>query len=184
MDIYVYIKKIKCIPRANYKKMEQYFFDRIVFLMYSRLFDYNYVIEDWRNIILNLDNLSKHFKPLLGHIIHRELRNFGRYPSFYFYFDQLKALEIWNYWNHTNIAIPFNGIIPKGEIGINPALPDLNFEVYNTEVNQVSKDTIYLNPKKKLDLLYLPRLVDLKFITLRNKNYENQEKRLNASIEF
>lgn len=169
-EIQNYIKKEKCAIDINSDEIQEYFFNRITFLLYDRFWNNNSAINDWRKLLLTFDNLAVHFKPLLGHIIHRELRNFGRYPNFYYYFDQLKALEVWNYWNHLNIAVPFNGLIPKGEVGINPAFPDLKFEMYKTDVRQKS-DEIFITPKEKITAQLVPRLVDLKFTNLRNKHY-------------
>lgn len=175
-EIFQYLLDQKCISNLNYKEVENYFFDRISILLYTRLWNHNVVVEDWRKLILTFNNLVEFFKPLLGHIIHRELRNFGRYPNFYYYFDQLKALEAWNYWNHANIVVPFNGIMPKGEIGINPAFPDLEFEIHETEVHQKNTDEIFITPKNKIEVQLVPRLIDLKFTTLRNKHHEEKNK--------
>jgi hypothetical protein len=124
---------------------------------------------NWENFEWNFDNLLELVGPLTGHLLHRELRNFGRYPSLYFYFDQSKALQIWNYWNHMDVTIPFNGIIPKGEVGLNPAYPDLNYQVYlgkvikKNGITKIVKDIL-------LDISIEPRLVDLRYTTMRNKS--------------
>jgi len=175
-DIYKYLNKLKCINKISYENVEQYFFNRLSFLLYARLWNYNNIVNDWQKPILTFDNLSKYFRPLLGHTIHRELRNFGRYPNFYYYFDQLKALKVWNYWNHNNIVVPFNGVMPKGETGINPAFPDLEFEVFKTCVHKVNEDEIFLTPKTRIEIQLVPRLIDLKFTTLRNKYYDEKNK--------
>ena len=123
-----------------------------------------------------MDSLSEHFKPLLGHIIHRELRNFGRYPNFYYYFDQVKALEVWNYWNYSNIITPFNGVIPKGELGINPAFPNLEYNIYKNKIVEEGGEC-FVDVKEKIKVDLVPRLVDLKFTTLRNKQHDNKKSR-------
>ena len=171
-EIYKYLKNKKAIKSLNYKQVEQFFFEKITLLLFTRLWSGDMVVKDWRKIALNFNSLVEYFKPLIGHTIHRELRNFGRYPNFYYYFDQLKALTVWNYWNHSNIAIPFNGIIPKGEIGINPAFPDLNLEFFETDVHAENNDELYVSPKNKINVDFVPRLIDLKFTTLRSKNNE------------
>lgn len=171
-EIFKYLVNQKCIDKVDYNEIEKFFFDRITLLLYTRLWNHNLVVKDWRKIALTFNGLEECFKPLLGHIIHRELRSFGRYPNFYYYFDQLKALEIWNYWNHTNIVIPFNGIAPKGEIGINPAFPNLDFEVFQTKIYKENIDEIFISPVNKINVQLTPRLIDLKFTTLRNKYHE------------
>jgi len=58
---------------------------------------------DWKNFEWNFDNIMDKVGNLAGHLIHRELRNYCRYPSLYYYFDQTKALQIRNYWNHMEL---------------------------------------------------------------------------------
>lgn len=111
--------------------------------------------------------LSLQLGPLLGHLVHRELRNLGRYPDFYFYYDQQKALKIWNYWNHIGILTLFNGVIPKGEMGPNPAHPDLEYRVFEGRVHE-ERGEHYLVPKRRLDVRIRPRLGDLKFTFMRD----------------
>ena len=120
------MKERKIIKNLEYRHFSKYITDRLLILTMSRLLKNTGNIE-WKDFEWNFNNLLDCTSPLVGHLIHRELRNFGRYPSLYFYFDQTKALQIWNYWNHMDIVIPFNGILPKGEIGINPAYPDLQY---------------------------------------------------------
>jgi hypothetical protein len=73
-----------------------------------------------------------------------------------------------------NIAIPFNGIIPKGEVGINPAHPNLCYRTYSTKVIR-ENGYMYLDLKKELELEIVPKLVDPKFISMRNKYEDNRK---------
>lgn len=171
--IFEYLKNKESIKSLNYNELKKFFFDKLTILLFTKFWN-KIIIDDWRTLTLDFKNLDIYFGPLLGHIIHRELRNFGRYPNFYYYFDQLKALSIWNYWNYLNIAIPFNGLIPKGEIGINPAFPNLKTEVYKTEIIQSDDDDLYLILKDKVKIDFVPRLVDLRFTILRNKDHEQR----------
>ena len=107
--------------------------------------------------------------PLVGHLVHRELRNFGRFPDFYFYFDQFKALQIWNYWNHMGITIPFNGFFPKGEVGINPAYPNLKYHIYRAEISRENSSFMYVTKGEELEINIVPRLVHLRFATMRKR---------------
>lgn len=116
----------------------------------------------------NLESMAGVLKPLLGHTIHRELRSFQRYRDFYFYYDQMKALQAWNYWNHMGVAVPFNGVFPKGEVGINPANPELAVRSFRCQVSD-GADGLYAEPVEELDLRFAPRLVDLKYTLMRNK---------------
>ncbi|RJR24753.1 hypothetical protein C4578_02430 [Candidatus Microgenomates bacterium] len=169
-----YINKKGIINNFDRNKMLRYLAKRLAFLTNARLFSRDAKLMNWECLRWDFEELSREMKPLLGHLIHRELRTFGRYPYFYFYYDQYKALEIWNYWNHMNIAIPFNGIIPKGEVGINPAHPNLCYRTYSTKVIR-ENGYMYLDLKKELELEIVPKLVDPKFISMRNKYEDNRK---------
>ncbi|MFK0194250.1 hypothetical protein [Kitasatospora sp. NPDC090308] len=144
-----------------------YLTDRISHLVAARLFTPGQTPDRWRHTKWEFDGLAAQLGPLLGHLIHRELRTFGRSPDFYFYFDQVKALQAWNYWNHLDIPAPFNGTIPKGEIGINPAYPDLRYRVWRAEADEAGN----LHPTEQLDLTVTPRLVDLRSTLMRNNQW-------------
>jgi hypothetical protein len=114
--------------------------------------------------------------PLAGHILHREIRKYERYSDFYFFFDQIKALEVWNYWNKMGIVVPFNGVIPKGEMGINPAYVDkVCYQFYECEGLVESNDFYYVKKGKPLDVQIIPRLVDYKCSFMRARNNSRYE---------
>lgn len=161
-----YLSESGLFEKFSRAHFERYAIDRLIYLTNSRLFDLDKNIIDWYRFEWNFKNLVLNAGKLAGHLLHRELRNFGRYPSFYFYFDQTKALQAWNYWNHMDVRIPFNGVFPKGEAGINPAYPDLNYKVHLGKVS-VGNGFSYVEPVKKLDLIIEPHLVDLKFTQMR-----------------
>jgi hypothetical protein len=167
-DAIDYVSQQKIITNFDEKHLLNYLARRLSFLTNARLFSEDSKLINWEKLRWDFGSLVETCKPLLGHLVHRELRTFGRYPYFYFYFDQHKALEIWNYWNHMNIAIPFNGIIPKGEVGINPAHPSLKYKTYSTKIVHDS-GYMFLEPVKELDLDVVPKLVDPKFTTMRNR---------------
>ncbi|MFE6273516.1 hypothetical protein ACFVQ9_32560 [Streptomyces goshikiensis] len=154
-------------PSLDARHAHSYLTERISHLVAARLFTPGQVPEAWHRTRWEFDSLSTQLGPLLGHLIHRELRTFGRYPDFYFYFDQHKALQAWNYWNHMDIITPFNGTIPKGEIGINPAYPDLEYRVWRAEQDETGR----LQPAEELDLTIAPRLVDIKYTLMRNNQW-------------
>ncbi|MFD8379074.1 hypothetical protein ACFV2X_11130 [Streptomyces sp. NPDC059679] len=154
-------------PTIDTTHASVYLVERISYLVVARLFTSGQVPEVWRHTRWEFESISIQLGPLLGHLIHRELRTFGRYPDFYFYFDQYKALQAWNYWNHMDIVAPFNGTIPKGEIGINPAYPNLNYRVWRAEQD----DTGHLHPDEQLSLTIAPRLVDIKYTLMRNNQW-------------
>ncbi|RKT04593.1 hypothetical protein BX286_2553 [Streptomyces sp. 3211.6] len=154
-------------PGIDVRHARSYLTERISHLVAVRLFTPGQVPEAWHRTRWEFDSLSTQLGPLLGHLIHRELRTFGRYPDFYFYFDQHKALQAWNYWNHMDIITPFNGTVPKGEIGINPAYPDLAYRVWRAEQD----DSGHLQPAEELNLTIAPRLVDIKYTLMRNNQW-------------
>ncbi|MFJ4738194.1 hypothetical protein [Streptomyces sp. NPDC088775] len=154
-------------PGLDAAHARAYLTGRISHLVAARLFTPGQIPEAWHHTRWEFDSLSTQLGPLLGHLIHRELRTFGRYPDFYFYFDQHKALQAWNYWNHMDIIAPFNGTIPKGEIGINPAYPDLDYRVWRA----AQDDNGRLHPTEELTLTIAPRLVDIKYTLMRNNQW-------------
>lgn len=170
-EVVEHLLKNKVFENLNQGEMEEYLSQRLIFLTNARMFNKGSGLIDWENIAWDFDGLSKVMKPLIGHLIHRELRSFGRYPDFYFYFDQLKALRIWNYWNQINLVIPFNGIVPKGEVGINPAFPELKYKSFLAKYYSIEGKG-YLEPGEELRLNIIPRLVDPRF-TAMGENKKN-----------
>jgi len=157
------------LANVDIQHLRDYVKERMVFLVCSRLLTAHVRLQDWHKITWEFDELVNYAGPLLGHLAHRELRNFGRYPDFYFYFDQYKALQIWNYWNHMDIMLPFNGVIPKGELGINPAYPKLRYNIYEGKIIH-DAGTLMVEPGKQLNLAMVPRLIDLKYNFMRTTN--------------
>ncbi|GAA1184594.1 hypothetical protein F4556_006225 [Kitasatospora gansuensis] len=100
---------------------------------------------------------------LLGQLVFREMRIVDRYPELYLAFEQAKALEAWAYWNTEGIPTPFNGTIPKGEIGINPAYPRSRCTVWTTETCERN----LLHPVEQLEVAFLPRLAELSMTAMR-----------------
>lgn len=169
-----YISSKKIFSNFSEKEMGRYLTNRLVFLVNSRLFKGDDQPIDWRDVRWDFDSLSDKASQLLGHLIHREFRNFGRYPDFYFYFDQFKALQVWNYWNHMDILIPFNGFIPKGETGLNPAWPDLDYKIYSSKTIEDASGEVYFEPGEVLNVSVVPRLVNIKYTTMRSRDKQGR----------
>jgi len=165
----IYLEQSKIFTNFDSKHFKDWLCRRLIYLTNARLIDGSGGETDWRRICWDFDNLAKYVRPLLGHLIHRELRNFGRYPSFYFYFDQTKALQVWNYWNHMDIEIPFNGVIPKGEVGINPAFPNLTYKVFKCKYYAENSGFRYLEPVKELKIDIETKLVNLRYSGMHSK---------------
>ncbi|PYC70042.1 hypothetical protein C7C46_27710 [Streptomyces tateyamensis] len=111
----------------------------------------------------DFDTLSATAPHLLGQLIFREMRIINRYPQLYLAFEQAKALEAWDYWNTEGIPTPFNGTIPKGEIGINPAYPHSRHAVWTAETCKRG----LLHPLERLDVTFLPSLAELGMTAMR-----------------
>lgn len=155
---YVTQKESEGSLKIDLDNMLTYVAERVVYWINTRFLSKPGSSVNWLDSALNFDSLSEVVAPLIGHSIHRQLRAQDRYKDFYFYFDHTKALQIWNYWNKANIAIPFNGVFPKGEIGINPAYTNMKYRVYLAEA---AGDKSYIHPIEELQLEITPRLVDL-----------------------
>lgn len=168
-EVKKYIIKNKLVDSINDFELD--FFDQL-FIFLSDILDINnseniqFLKKD---LTKKIDQYPNHYHSLIGHMIHRELRDFKRYPDFYFYFDQIKALDMWNYWNKNDILIPYNGIIPKGEIGLNPAyLENLEYEVYEGIDYKVIDDFAYVKLGKKKNIKIAKKLVENKYTMMRN----------------
>ncbi|WP_331755414.1 hypothetical protein OG936_39495 (plasmid) [Streptomyces sp. NBC_00846] len=91
------------------------------------------------------------------------MRILQRYPHLYLALEQAKALRAWSYWDHHQIATPFNGFLPKGEIGVNPAYPAARCTVWLAETCERG----LLHPVDELDVAFVPRLADLGMTAMR-----------------
>ncbi|MEU2600920.1 hypothetical protein ABZ669_27895 [Streptomyces hirsutus] len=110
----------------------------------------------------DFDNLAEAAPSLLGQTLFREMRILQRYPQLYLAFEQAKALQAWNYWNHHQIRAPFNGFLPKGEIGVNPAYP-ADCTVWLAETCERG----LIHPVDELDVAFVPRMADLGMTAMR-----------------
>lgn len=163
-----YIKKKGFISNFRKDHFSDYISKKIVSLVNDVLVSAGQHKNVIKNKTWSTERMSELFKPLMGHLIHRELRSFGRFPDFYFYYDQLKALQIWNFWNHMGIIVPFNGVFPKAEIGINPANQELSFRAFRCR-NYKKDGFLFAEPIEELQLHFVPKLVELKHTLMRNK---------------
>ncbi|MGW6504298.1 hypothetical protein [Nonomuraea angiospora] len=94
---------------------------------------------------------------LLGQMVFRLLRTSPRYPQLFPIFEQAKATAASAYWNAQKIPTPFNGVTPKGEIGLNLAWPT-GARTWTAETCQRG----LLHPTEELALTFVPRLADLR----------------------
>ncbi|MFE9933571.1 hypothetical protein [Streptomyces sp. NPDC005533] len=102
----------------------------------------------------DLDTLQKAAPGLIGQMIFREIRYMTRYSLLYHCFEKSKALEAWEYWIGEGIPTPFNGLLPKGEIGIHPVYPRSSVRVWTAE--QDGKG--HLHPVEEVMAVVTPHL--------------------------
>ena len=157
-----YIKQEKIISQFNQDRISNHLINRLIFLINSRLLNADHPLINLHRLERNFDGIAEVASPLLGHVIYRESINFNKH----FDLDQLEAIQVWDYWNHIEVAIPFNGFIQKGESGINPAYPNLKYQIYSG-VTDTHSGNLYLMPNKKLDVKIIPQLVNKKHIAMR-----------------
>ncbi|MET7622285.1 hypothetical protein [Streptomyces sp. NPDC005408] len=137
--------------------------DRLSHLFTAIALDPHQDARDFTFRDADFDVLAKTAPSLLGQAIFREMRILERYPQLYLAFEQAKALQAWNYWNENGIATPFNGFLPKGEIGVNPAFPGDEVAVWRAQACEQG----LLHPVEQLDVTFVPRLADLGMTAMR-----------------
>ncbi len=101
--------------------------------------------------------LARDAPGLLGQMLFRLMRTSPRYPQLFPIFEQAKATGISAYWNAETIPVPFNGVVPKGEVGVNLAWPG-RARIWVAEPCHRG----LLHPIEELDLTFVPRLADLR----------------------
>ena len=102
----------------------------------------------------DLDTILEAAPGLIGQIVFREIRYMARYAQLYHCFEKAKALEAWAYWNSEGIPTPFNGTLPKGEIGIHPVYPRAPVRVWTAERDGKG----YLHPTEEVQAVFTPHL--------------------------
>ncbi|MFE9846561.1 hypothetical protein [Streptomyces goshikiensis] len=112
----------------------------------------------FRSAGADFDTLADAAPLLAGQLVFREMRTLPRYPALFPVFEQAKATSVYAYWNRQEIAVPFNGVLPKGEIGLNLAFPRARVFVWVAETCERG----LLHPTEELNLLPVPRLADLR----------------------
>ncbi|MEU6331542.1 hypothetical protein ABZ851_30325 [Streptomyces sp. NPDC047049] len=112
----------------------------------------------FRDATGDFDSLAAAAPHLAGQLVFREMRTLPRYPALFPVFEQAKATSVYDYWNRQEIAAPFNGVLPKGEIGLNLAFPRAACTAWVAETCERG----LLHPTEQLDLLPIPRLADLR----------------------
>lgn len=141
----------------------QYTRDRLSHLFTALALDHGQDATTFTFHEQDFDSLAQATPSLLGQTLFREMRILQRYPQLYLAFEQAKALRAWNYWNVHQIATPFNGFLPKGEIGVNPAYPAAGCTVWLAETCERG----LIHPVDELDVAFVPRMADLGMTAMR-----------------
>ncbi|KUO00033.1 hypothetical protein [Streptomyces caeruleatus] len=102
----------------------------------------------------DLNTLRQVAPGLIGQMVFREIRYMPRYKQLYHCFEKAKALEAWDYWNHEGIPTPFNGILPKGEIGIHPVYPRSAVRAWTAQQDRKG----LLHPVQEVNAVLTPHL--------------------------
>jgi hypothetical protein len=111
----------------------------------------------------DFDTLADQVPGLVGQLVFRHIRVMPRYPQLYLAFEQDKALSLWGYWNQRGVTVPFNGHMPKGEVGVNTGHPNLNLRAWTSRLDTNGN----LHPDEELSLTPVPRLADLALTAMR-----------------
>ncbi len=104
----------------------------------------------------DFDDLAEAAPRLLGQLLFRELRAHPRYPQLFPLIEQAKAHGVYAYWNSRRITAPYNGFLPKGEIGVNLATP-APVALWTARTCERG----LLHPQEQIDAALHPRLADL-----------------------
>lgn len=113
-------------------------------------------------------DLAEYLPNLVGHSIDRSVRQLKELRDFTHKYDKHKAEQVWQYWNEKKIAFPFNGIIPKGEVGINPTA-SLKHRVYAAKATMHGKD-LHLERGVGLPLKIVPEFLSASHAFMGIKN--------------
>lgn len=99
---------------------------------------------------LTFDSINKTHPSFSGHIIHRNINNVHQ-------FESEMAILLWGNWNSDKILLPIYSMIPKGEIGLNPAYNNLKYDIHEAKLHE-STDKLILG--RKLDVLIVPSIIN------------------------
>lgn len=113
----------------------------------------------------NFDDLRANHPSLAGHMIRTEIALSPELREVGYIYDKLRAKKIRNFWTANNILLPYNAIIPKGEVGINPSYKGLKYKINDVTYDKISRRIKIgdeLNVRLATDLIN-PSLSTLRF---------------------
>jgi len=106
----------------------------------------------------NLEDALELSPGLVGHIAYRE------WPDKFTWESRL-AEAMWYFWNRRQTAVVPYGIMPKGEIGVNPGLAP---EHYNVFLMSLHSTPPIIRKETKVDVTMTTRLSNAAWTTLRS----------------
>ncbi len=106
---------------------------------------------------LTFDSILENNPELIGHLFHKTVREIPNLAQQHFLYEEIKAEVIWNEWNRKGVICPYNSIVPKGEMGINPRYPKLSYKIYTANIDPESKKLFY---ERELNVKLAPKLIN------------------------
>jgi hypothetical protein len=88
--------------------------------------------------ILNFDTLKNQCPSILGQVLPIEIALDPDLNHFTLPYFELKADVMWKHWKNEQILMPYNSILPKGEVGINPLFENLKYKIFKAEFDNKS----------------------------------------------
>lgn len=128
---------------SNFVESEFIMFFKWRFAQYAR---YKLMSKQKIGSLSNFNNLIRHNPSLVGHLIHREMRMFDIIRPYISRYEKIRAKLIWDEWNKQKIVFPYNSIVPKGEVGINPGYNNLDYKMYYATLDQTTGKIILGKP--------------------------------------
>ncbi|NCN58511.1 hypothetical protein COW99_00650 [Candidatus Roizmanbacteria bacterium CG22_combo_CG10-13_8_21_14_all_38_20] len=100
---------------------------------------------------------------LVGHIIHRDIRQRTDNQGYHINYEQIRASKLWSYWTEKKILFPYNALLPKGEIGINPKYENLKYRVHRASLDNEGRITL----EEELGIKIVDKIIPSKLSVLR-----------------
>jgi hypothetical protein len=165
----------KGVIDISYQKLLSHVKERFSFLVNHCLFVDDFHVLGTHYLPQQFEDLVHTAGPFIGHAIDREIRRRDKYGNFHYYFDSHKARLVQRYWDKEGLIIPFNGLLPKGEVGINPSYPGLQYKIYRADTRHVD-DELYMQPAQQLEVQLIPELINpnLTFMGLNTRRSDRE----------
>jgi hypothetical protein len=121
---------------------------------------------------IEFESLCEQVPALIGHLMHIELMQDDSLKHKSSTYTKFRATQLWKMWNDERVVIPYNSIVPKGEIGVNPVYKNLDHKVY---LAKLDPKTNQVTLGEELDIKLSFKLVRPKFTTMATQLGESQK---------